>query len=459
MGSLLLRRSNDRVFSRDYDTPNQASASQKLDSLAGEAHLPPLRLALGKIRLDLLISAKLIFTDAQLLDGRILGDLAREGYLPETRRTEDDPLPVEVHTRVGDLRRSLWWMYVDEEAARARGFISSYLSNGRQIQSALKGMKTSSVPASFTGVKQLLMQAKAPSGEVEALAASWHALADLEAKGGLEVKQWSRPFNLAFSRSLSRFPPGRLRRTLSLDGRALFDQLAEVGLARRSAVYEVLERWPHVDELGRPTDAGTIREWYDDVYLRALAFQHAADYKGFGAVIAQDYTVTDPNTILAMAAQRPGAAGAEMRIPTGVIEYLGTRDAAEWREVCRTGHQLLMRWWVEGDVDALRRILDDVYSRAQRQGFEGRAESGRQVLAFLKNPLTTKARQLIKAWTEGFVGAMAGDDLVLPATVAAAVEFGFSGLEQAIAGAGKDRVAVRRVDYLDDVEETTRIRT
>ena len=94
-------RTNDRVLLAEFDSTQQRAGMSGPDWLAEfrNRDSPVLRAALGKLRLEALLSERIVVTDAQALDGRLLLGLASSGLLKTLRTDPERPIPIELRAR------------------------------------------------------------------------------------------------------------------------------------------------------------------------------------------------------------------------------------------------------------------------------------------------------------------------------------------------------------------------
>ena len=129
----------------------------------------------------------------------------------------------------------------------------------------------------------------------------------------------------------------------------------------RSGVYRLL------DEADGPGDipdwVDVIRWWYDQTYLRAIAFQHDANFRGSDDGLADPVALTQ-----ILNDSLPTSRLLKVVLPAGTLTYLGLVDGEAWQrfQAERMGH--LQRWWRTGDVASIRKVLKDLGRNADDYG-------------------------------------------------------------------------------------------
>jgi hypothetical protein len=341
-------RTNDQVLLAEFDSTMQASHLSGtgwfnvFDGSGKDA--VPLREALGKLRLEALLSKKIVLTDAQALDGRVLLALAASGLLEWLRTDPDLPLPLLVRTREPHLGGTLAAMFGPGEG---ESFRSSFLTHGPAVARALADVGTGRARVG-PGDARPLLEAGAVPDEVAALVSGWRALDGLVARHALGTAPWdaTRPWSSMLALSDRYHPLSALAVELGADEA---DTQAILGLGEARSRSTFLAR---LDEFGwDPERSEVLRTWFDERYRRAVAFQHRADYRSVHAGYSRQ--LYDER----LESQEVRRRVRTIDLPDDALVQLGELTPKQWQDRYGRAEAELKRWWGDGDVRALDSAL------------------------------------------------------------------------------------------------------
>ena len=381
---------NDRVFAAAYDSVAQGDlvAHWSVAEVPGtDGH----GIAAARLRLETLLTETLVVSDTQVLDGAVLRGLARRGRLAGLGRSPGGALPVEVRARAQTLEQSLWAMYVDEDREVVRGFLPSSFRNGEVLRERLQAYGAPPQQRGLAGVVTVLRDVGVHPADLADAEEGWRRLFELER--GLSVVRWRGTLADHLDEAAQRdhletlrddLGTSRARDLLTAVGRMRYDRVtAHAAIAR-------LEQDGDEDEV---REAGLVRHWYDQVYMRAQAFQHQADFR---SVEDGRFSAGSFDKLQESADGRVQRVAVEL--PAGCLTYLAGVDDDEWAGFCLLHRARLRSWWHSGEVDALRGVLDELARHADARLGARPAGAGRRTKGLSSGRL---ARFLMRAGKEG----------------------------------------------------------
>lgn len=419
-----VNRTNDRVLIGELDSTEQAESFtdvQWLDRLENKED-PVLRDALGLLRFEALLSQRLVLTDAQALDGRVVLGLATAGLLRELRVDDDAPI-LKIRSRKESVRRSAWAMF---DARQGGAFRSSFLTHGRAVQD-----QSASVDGRGNKISEIgkyLVRAGADDAEVAALTDGWKALGEGVRHGHIGLEQWEANRSWADMVQLARdYLPLEHLGALIADSDGNLDELTRLSRrALRSDFLRDIEQgtWS-------PEHRELLESWYFESYRRATAFQHRADYRAVhSGALGRVYQRS-------LALDSSERRTTYIALPTWFISQLGRMPGIEWRLLYATNQRELRKWWAVGETGSLERALMS-FARALDPGERAAGNVSRSLIT-LGFVLPTNVIALPLTYTAGGIAA----------TVAITIgEFVVGALAQSPWKGAKIKVT----DYLDDVE-------
>jgi hypothetical protein len=389
MPNTVARMINDRVLIADLDSTMQANlvrSWQKPDIRELNSNLLEERLnvSLGRLRLETLLSEKIVVTDSQMFDGSLLTRVASAGKLGLLRREPDLPMPLELRLRHESPAKALWLMY-HKESGHAKSFMPSLFSNGHALSTAFTGLNKGSPRPFNVGDEirhsaSLLQSAGGIGEEIDEAVDAWTKILESCNSGALPVAVYKmEEFEDFFNKAEARWNAESVIKDhcLTPPARELMKNVQHLGIDR-SAVHgllkSVLSSNPDED-LRRAAEMIMFR--YDERYRRAQAFQHGANYRGTDSGL---FSKSLDATLM-----HEGIANklVEIQLPAGLLEFMGTLNLNEWQRVVQRHQSNLRKWWDGGDIDALRRILD--YLSKLSDEVNGRPdECGSSVQAFVR---------------------------------------------------------------------------
>jgi hypothetical protein len=362
-----------RLFSDAYDSVHQRGERDRLGSVRD------LRLvSLARLRLDVILSGRVVLTDAQVLDGPAFGawkplELARLLDITGTAR-----LPIEVRCREAGLAASLAGLVLRADGTLKPFEFSSLGERQRRAASALladpparlaRAVARGAASDPIGAVTRVLEEAEVGERERQRLTRSWSRWCEAAESGAVAVVEWdSSRYDLRNGLALagrSQAHDEELELLLeSGEARSTFHHIEDVVAAQPRSTSRTVVRQIVGDEVRDPDDAALLLEWIDRVYGLTLREQHGAeDYSAdtpiylqragfarFGAPrLAAQY---DSERLLATIEDR-GLCGiglpSDFLLRLAVVDitdlqdwWRGCRtDMAAWRDVRRGGRRAL----------------------------------------------------------------------------------------------------------------------
>lgn len=453
MAPLVLGKTNDRVLLADLDSTVQGSlieAWRERDQAVGDhsASEERISIVLARLRLETLLSETVVITDAQAFDGGLVMQLASSGLLGQLQRERSEPLPLELRMRGDDPRQSLWLMYHDSEG-RPREFLSSLFTGGVGLSGDLLATGSGgwqSDPAIGRHLDQtesLLREGGVDARELEQARSGWAAIFSLCDSGQLPTAMWSqeRSFGDWMEESERRWSRDSLRAAhcLSPEAGQLLDEVLSHGVVRSPIQTRLTQVLETSDDAELLRAAQWIWLWFDERYRRAQAFQHDADYRG------SDTGLIDGQDLLAHRFADQGRQSGRERtlqisLPPGLLDYVGNVGLDWWQMFVAEHQPNLRRWWREGDIDALARVLSDLGDQVDRKYHRTSAQG-----ETFKSFGLSWARQ-----SAGGVGGLALSLSPLGVLGTLLITLGMSAAERAATASSRGSV-VEVTDYFDDV--------
>jgi hypothetical protein len=370
-------KSNDRVFIAELDTVTQADVfgAWQTGTARYAAEFPPgtaAEIYLGRLRFESLLSERIVVSDAQALDGIVLGELVVTNKINGLARARETPLPLEIRCRGVDLQRSLWSMYVKPfepatpRRAQVREFYPSLFRNGEELGTALGTLSSKRGRHPIRECLELLERAGADPADMAKAEEVWRGWVRLTKDKRISLRQWSseKKFAELVAESEKFWTKEQLRsdRLFTPTGNDLFDEVLSLGTDRSPVYLAIGKRQAAVPRDSEEySETQWINLWYDERYRRAQAFQHEADYRGSDAGltpldtyealldIPEDLLQAEPTTRRKLLV---------IHVPPGTMELLGRMPDADWWRFNDYSERDLHRWWAYGDTDALSRVIE-----------------------------------------------------------------------------------------------------
>ena len=442
-GPLEIHRTNDRTFLANYDSVEQADlyAAWRAQDELGPDHL--VRNAVARLRLETLLSEKLVFTDVQLFDGAIFMALALADKLHWLSRSADRsrPLPIEIRARETALEPSLWSTYVGP--AGPRRFRPAALPDGERVcEELIRLAVPSTAPEGLSGCVELLGLAGADAARLAEVEEAWRRTVGWERDGRLRVVRWSGDIEQLWDDSVEFRPVADFAEAFvrTAAGKDALREVVALRTARSQVYVRLNDRYAAADDDVR-RELDLVLSWYNETYRRAQGFQHEADYRGFAGELV------DPVAVRHLYAGRYHGRSAghilTVGLPAGMVDFLGDWEPAYWQEFQQRQMRSLRRWWTEGDVDALRAVTAALIKECQDWGYEkAGVESSSKTFG------SKKFVSLFAKLVTGEVG-VALDPGPVGFTVAAVLVLAETALERLAARSTRPR-SVEVTSYYDD---------
>jgi hypothetical protein len=430
-------RNNDRVFNGGYDSVAQAdlvSTWRQQDEITTTTLV---EMSIARLRIETLLSETLVFSDSQILDGAMFMILLSDNHLNALSRGEGKPLPIEIRARAPRLDASLWRTYIGPSGPKM--FLPSAFTGGQEVSAALASASAPRVNG-VPGVVELLRASGVEPSELDLAEAAWTKLVELQGRDIIPVRQWSSTLADHLPRAAEYWTSNQLKSDLlqTAEGVRVLDEVVAIG-DDRSAIYRlhssaVLSAGADED---LQADLAWIRLWYNELYRRAQAFQHASDYRG------ADEGLFDPTTVRQVFERDDADHLVDVQLPAGTLTYLSQLSVQGWHGF-QEGHRgHLRKWWDNGDIDALRRVADGLAKDAQEAGFEV-GPSNQSITTF-----SPKATVSLLAKVGGAVGTIPLDPTLTGFSVGAAVVLFQSIVEWLCSRSSKSSI-VQVTSYFDD---------
>ena len=366
-----------RVFSDNYDSVRQAD---RYDSPGASS----VHSIVGRLRFDMLLARTLVLTDAQVLDGRILQELAltedwRRFAATWPSRAADRPM-IEIRARRSVLGDAFVAFVAGPKGGNLKPFEFSSLDAGRRLAVArAMSERPADNVASPEDVFDEMGKAGATTEEVERIRISLAHWANLVQNGTVAIVEWEQTHSACWTRSFNMFGESWTK-SLGTNwgkggkGAACADLIARLKETRnRTAAYRMMRdvsaRGPVGDDISR------IRIWYDRAYNRAIAMQHrsasewicdASDPIVFADEQAVSREALDAADGPLM--ERIRNQGRVVDVPSSFTEALAAMPADDFLSFTQSNRERLNEWWTTGDTHDLAKIVEKLVNRLHQHG-------------------------------------------------------------------------------------------
>jgi hypothetical protein len=350
-------RRNGRFFSDYYD-----STVQRLYAPVTRRSRDAKARVLGRIRLDTLLSRKLVVTDAQLLDGAFFLDQHPADLLSALRRSRlDESLPIRVRARAPQLEQALVGFIVRPDRSELQGF--SYSSVERpgerhEVQKALEAIPAARV-RSWNDVPTLLTEIGVEDQNVERLKEGWARWKEAQETGLIEVEVWGKAFDI--NQHLSLFglaSPSFLQTEVGREAAAHVFAERE-GLRSSVETYLTEQRREHEGDEQVLHDLSGIAAWFNRAYNAALADSNECSvFESVWDSRFQDSGDSE-NEFIRLADGSTAALLNDLRIEgIDILHGLGAMPDEQFTELAFKGGTKLQAWWNQNDESKLLSALE-----------------------------------------------------------------------------------------------------
>lgn len=301
---------------------------------------------IGRLRLDTLMSRKLVLTDAQILDGAFFlrigpGDLIN--YV--TRETNSLP-PIEIKARRPKLDESLLSFFKKPGSETLRGFSFSSVESEKyrsNIQSVLEQTKADDIK-SWRDIPKVLKNSEIDLSYIEMLESQWAKW--IEATSGFTkdfVVVWKGEYNLEKYLQLnSLLPILETQRGRSLAGWAYKNR------HDRSKVDQRLTQIKTNQDEALLSDIFSIEAWFNQAYNLTISEQHGC--KNFESISGSFKYQLESLHLLDQSTPN-----LNIGVPEDFIVKLGELPNDLFRSLFQSQKESFNQWWYERDIESLKR--------------------------------------------------------------------------------------------------------
>lgn len=312
----------------------------------------------GRLRLDSLISEKVVMSDARVLDGAFFLRCKPQELIKSLKRHPLDQ-PLEIQMRAGTIAESLLGFVRKDGADKLSNFSFSSIVDSKQRIAAAEAFRTiaSSHCKKVSDIPALLAKCGVDEGNCNLLERSWDMWADAAESKELVVKQWSGGFNLDGALGLS-------------GNNALPVCNSEVGLevlnyaienrTDRSAVDSRISRLGNELSQQEAAEIRLVSTWLNKGYNQAIAWQHKCDTFESPSDSKNRIDIFDPWWARAGMTNKQSHpfSTLEYQYPLSFLWALGRCPSTQYQSLYTQAKDFLGEWWWRGDIDSLRRGLD-----------------------------------------------------------------------------------------------------
>ncbi|GLY29876.1 hypothetical protein Kisp02_32410 [Kineosporia sp. NBRC 101731] len=363
---------NSRISAHTFDSVVQKDLVDAWSETAIDREVLQ-RIVLGRLRIEALLSECLVLTDAQVFDGAIIKQLATGRLITSLSRGGDSGIsvPIEIRGRAATLEQCLPQIYMDKK--RPRPFLPSIVSNGYEVRESLRNRRSLPRKSGIAGCLRLLKDAGVDSAELEEIEAGWRYLLQLEQEHRIQYRPWTTPMTGHLPLAESYWPRSDLEHQLmTQQGHEAFREVLDLGTDRSRVLQFVraealAQRTMSVDDRSpAEVDLDIIMHWFNERYLRALAFQQDANYRGSSAIPGKDTSFH-----LLEQLESRNVRVIEIDVPSGLLTHVGNMGTLYWETCQQAMMPRLREWWLNGDIDQLRRVFDYLHDDFSKNSPEG----------------------------------------------------------------------------------------
>lgn len=359
-----MRNKRERFLSEFYDSVQQRGnhASMQENEEKSQAEKKYINSYLGRIRLDSLLSRKLILTDAQLLDGIFFQSLEPTEIIQKTSR-QTGIYSIEIKARENRIEDALIGLVKSPKLNTLRGFTFSSIRNNAEREHAkieMEAMASSKIKH-WRDISKMLKEIGVAENNVDSMEASWASWINAQESGLICVKKWCGDFDLDKSFQIE---PAQdvLVKISTNEGKEVFDFAWSHRKDLRSTVdiYIQNAKKRHCDNHAVMVDLVAIEEWFNRCYNRAIARQHKCDFE---SVTAKSITpVSRLQRFFDALADKLSSTDilqgtSTLEIPEDFLARIGEMDDTIFRHLFSKSQDNFKTWWAKGNIDALKRGL------------------------------------------------------------------------------------------------------
>lgn len=345
-----MKRPHKRFLSDFYDSVKQR-AYPVLQPIEGASDT-----YLGRLRFDSFLSETVVVIDTQVLDGELFLTEGPKKLLNTLARREGEIAPIEVKCRANSLNEALLKFFKSPISDRLRPFSMSILRDDSQRAAVMCHFAQTNAERvnSYRDIIMILREAGVPASEIERIEEGWCHWFEAEEAGQVRIRQWKGIWDLdsslgdisSFTQCLQSHKGQELAKWV------LANKTDRSGIDKK--INNVRIEWTNAGEL---LDTIFIQQWYNSGYNQAIALQHGCD----------TFESIDTSPALLRAIEEFGTddliTSSSLDLPPGFLAQLGSIDNSIFHELCRTQNSHLVKWWKEGDTDALRNVAEHLVNK------------------------------------------------------------------------------------------------
>ena len=312
----------------------------------------------GRLRLDTLISRKIVMPDTRIFDGIFFLQSNPSMLLQNLKRHPMDR-PLEIQMRENTIKKSILGFVrkADNEYLDGFSFSSVVDSEQRQkLSTELKKIKSSRC-RSLSNLVKLLAECGVDKSNCELLDQAWSMWIEAGKNEALLTTKWTGKFDLDGALGLN--DSGRLPACTTKIGKDALMYAIEHRWSRSDVDNHLMKLEKTSDEEGAE-EVRLVAAWINKGYNRAIAWQHCCDTFESPSDFGNRIDIFDPLWARAglKREQIDRFSSIEYQYPLGFVWALGKTPSDEYQHLYAKAQPYLVSWWSSGDIDQLRRGLD-----------------------------------------------------------------------------------------------------
>lgn len=312
----------------------------------------------GRLRLDSLISEKVVMPDTRVLDGAFFLRCNPQELIGNLKRHPLDQ-PLEIQMRASTIAESLLGFVKKADAQRLSSFSFSSILDSKQRIDAAEALREidSSHCKKVSDIPALLEKCGVDADNCALLEQSWELWANAADSNDLVVKQWSGGFDLDGALGLSR--EDALPACNSVIGSEVLNYAVE-NRKDRSAVDSYISKLGSELSQEEAAEIRLVSTWLNKGYNQAIARQHKCDTFESPSDSENRIDIFDPWWARAGITknQSHSFSTLEYQYPLSFLWALGRCPSEKYQSLYTQAMDHLRKWWQFGDIDSLRRGLD-----------------------------------------------------------------------------------------------------
>lgn len=344
----------ERLFSDYYDSVQQRQL--RWEEPPESDYENPKVAYQARLRFDILLSRRLVLTDTQLLDGLFFLNSDPQELWSSVARAHGQAPPIEVQARVLDLEESLVRFVSQPNNSNLRGFSFSAIQNPEarsEVKNILQ-MTSSEYIKSWHDIPPLLRSAGVSLENVDMLESGWARWIEAQKNGLVKLTTSAGPFRVDEALGDPAVLDKRLRDD---DAREIAKWVYEHRGDRSLVDVTLSDLISHSIEEGL-ADLYIVENWFHQAYNRTIAWTYGCThyesvYNQFrrGAAIRPrvDRVLVKSDSDIEV-----GVADVALELPREFLIGIGRMPNDLFKDLFSRNQGLFERWWVNGDIEALR---------------------------------------------------------------------------------------------------------